>query len=135
MMNAQIKSLRDALEDIADAGAEAWGANRPCVAAAFAALAEIDKEQEPKPDAWGNFELCLLFTAQQYTDYYNKFPELKPLYLAAPNAADQIAFQRYEFMRTLNPQQFKELWMRNLRGEMPFDELVDAAIVDRREAF
>lgn len=38
------------------------------------------------------------------------------------------AHARYEHVRRLNPHQFRELWERNLRGEGPFDALVDSAI-------
>lgn len=38
------------------------------------------------------------------------------------------AHARYEHVRRLNPHQFRELWERNLRGDGPFDALVDSAI-------
>lgn len=36
-----------------------------------------------------------------------------------------IAEERYEKVRRMNPQQFKELWYRNIAGEGRFDDLVD----------
>ena len=36
-----------------------------------------------------------------------------------------LAEERYEKVRRMNPQQFKELWDRNIAGEGRFDELVD----------
>jgi hypothetical protein len=41
------------------------------------------------------------------------------------------AQRRYEYLRTLNPQQFQELWTRNLNGKGGFDDLVDAAMQSR----
>lgn len=35
---AEIERLREALRDLAEAGSEAWGNERPCVRVAFAAL-------------------------------------------------------------------------------------------------
>jgi hypothetical protein len=38
----------------------------------------------------------------------------------------ELAHARYEYLRTLNPQQFKSLYERNIKGEGRFDDLVDA---------
>lgn len=40
-------------------------------------------------------------------------------------------YRRYEYLRTLNPREFKELWEKNIRGQAPFDRLVDEGIRDR----
>jgi hypothetical protein len=42
------------------------------------------------------------------------------------------ALARYEYLRTFNPRQFKDLWQRNVRGEGSFDQLVDEAIANRK---
>lgn len=38
---------------------------------------------------------------------------------------------RYEFLRTLNPRQFHDLWEENLKTGKPFDTLVDEYIAAR----
>jgi hypothetical protein len=39
----------------------------------------------------------------------------------------QISDDRYEFIRTLTPVAFSELWMSNVQGDGNFDDLVDKA--------
>lgn len=41
---------------------------------------------------------------------------------------ERIRAKRYEFVRTLNPRQFTELWTRNINDQGFFDDLVDAAM-------
>jgi hypothetical protein len=38
----------------------------------------------------------------------------------------ELAHERHEYLRTLNPLQFAALHERNIRGEGRFDDLVDA---------
>jgi len=40
-------------------------------------------------------------------------------------------YERYEFLRTLNPREFAELWNENLTTGKPFDTLVDELIAAR----
>ena len=42
---------------------------------------------------------------------------------------------RYRYLRTLNPREFGALWEINLRGEHRFDDLIDARIKQREEAW
>jgi hypothetical protein len=42
------------------------------------------------------------------------------------------AAERYEFMRTLNVPEFKDLFNRNISGEGRFDDLVDEAMKERK---
>jgi hypothetical protein len=35
------------------------------------------------------------------------------------------AHERYEKVRLLNPQQFQELYLKNIRENIPFDQLID----------
>ena len=42
---------------------------------------------------------------------------------------------RYNYVRTMNPREFSALWEVNLRGEQRFDDLVDARIRQREEAW
>jgi hypothetical protein len=42
---------------------------------------------------------------------------------------------RYNYVRTMNPREFSALWEVNLRGEQRFDDLVDARIKQREEAW
>jgi hypothetical protein len=39
--------------------------------------------------------------------------------------------ERYEYLRTLAPVYYSDLWSRNINGEGSFDDLVDAAIKER----
>jgi hypothetical protein len=41
--------------------------------------------------------------------------------------------KRYEYVRTLDPREYRSLWMRNLHGGGPFDDIVDAAIKERNK--
>ena len=58
-----------------------------------------------------------------------------PIEFVTPYDAYELrkGHERYELIRTLNPHQFKELCERNIRGDGHFDDLVDAAIIARRE--
>lgn len=47
------------------------------------------------------------------------------LRLRAERDAMEKGHARYEFIRTLAPVYYAQLWNRNIRGEGPFDELVD----------
>jgi hypothetical protein len=49
-------------------------------------------------------------------------------------ALDEVvkAAERYELVRTLTPQDFKQLWQRNISGEGFFDDLVDKMIAERK---
>jgi hypothetical protein len=40
----------------------------------------------------------------------------------------QKGHARYEYMRKITPQEFKARWLENLKGNVRFDDLVDAAI-------
>lgn len=58
--------------------------------------------------------------------------------LAAENAAlkEQLAeverdAARYRYVRTLNPHEFDSLVRRNIRDDLAFDSLVDAALQER----
>jgi hypothetical protein len=42
---------------------------------------------------------------------------------------------RYRYLRTMNPREFSVLWELNLRGGHRFDELIDARIKQREEAW
>jgi hypothetical protein len=42
-----------------------------------------------------------------------------------------LGYLRYETVRTLNLNQFAELINRNIRGEAPFDAMVDELIVSK----
>jgi hypothetical protein len=42
------------------------------------------------------------------------------------------AAERYELLRTLTPQEFKQLWQDNISGKGYFDELVDKMIEARK---
>lgn len=42
------------------------------------------------------------------------------------------AAERYELLRTLTPQEFKQLWHDNISGSGHFDELVDKMIGERK---
>jgi hypothetical protein len=42
------------------------------------------------------------------------------------------AAERYELLRTLTPQEFKQLWQDNINGNGYFDELVDKMIEARK---
>jgi hypothetical protein len=42
---------------------------------------------------------------------------------------------RYNYVRTMNPREFSALWETNLRGGHRFDELVDARIKERENAW
>lgn len=44
-----------------------------------------------------------------------------------------LAARRYEKVRKLNPQQFAELWQRNINGEGSFDDLVDRLHPDEKD--
>ena len=37
----------------------------------------------------------------------------------------RLSAKRYETVRMMNPQQWKELWEMNIRTGIPFDELID----------
>lgn len=39
----------------------------------------------------------------------------------------RLGYDRYEKLRLLNVQQFQDLFLRNLKGEASFDDLVDAS--------
>lgn len=41
---------------------------------------------------------------------------------------------RYEYVRTLNVSQFKEIFLENLQGVHTFDELVDNGIKERNDS-
>jgi hypothetical protein len=45
----------------------------------------------------------------------------------------RIQYARYEFVRTLTPRLYKDLWERQASGGGRFDDLVDAAIIDRKD--
>ena len=45
---------------------------------------------------------------------------------------DAIGAARYEFIRTLHPHEFANLWRENVAGRGTFDDLVDAAIEQRK---
>lgn len=40
----------------------------------------------------------------------------------------ETGLRRYEYLRTLNPKQFSDLWQEALTGTTPFDTLIDVAI-------
>lgn len=44
----------------------------------------------------------------------------------------RAGFERYEFLRTLTPQEYAKLWRRALASEGTFDEIVDEAIKKKR---
>ena len=44
-----------------------------------------------------------------------------------------LSHLRYEFLRTLNPRQFKELWEKCLKGGVRFDDEVDQMRREREE--
>ena len=47
-------------------------------------------------------------------------------------AEAQKGHARYEYVRKLNVRQFQEIFIRNLSGEYHFDDLIDAAIQERK---
>jgi hypothetical protein len=51
--------------------------------------------------------------------------------IEAPRFTDA---ERYAFVRKLGPAAFADLWAANIRGEGPFDALVDAGIAAERAA-
>lgn len=51
-----------------------------------------------------------------------------------PNMQEQLqkGFDRYRFVRTLSPLEFREIYFRNLTTGVPFDTIVDELIAKKR---